>query len=55
MPLGNYSLSSITPQRDMLTVEEIKKLVEKIVSRIRPDKVMVFGSYAKGLVHTKVT
>ena len=32
----------------MLTEEEIKKLVEKIVSRIRPDKVIVFGSYTKG-------
>ena len=32
----------------MLKQEEIKKLVDKIVSRIRPDKVIVFGSYAKG-------
>jgi len=37
----------------MLTEKEIKKLVEKIVSRIRPDKVMVFGSYAKGLATYK--
>ncbi|MDZ4795828.1 MAG: nucleotidyltransferase domain-containing protein [Bacteroidota bacterium] len=37
----------------MLTKEEINKLVEKIVSRIRPDKVIVFGSYAKGLATYK--
>ena len=33
----------------MLKEEEIKKLVDKIVNRIRPDKVIVFGSYAKGI------
>ncbi len=32
----------------MLTEDEINKLVEKIVQRIRPEKVIVFGSYAKG-------
>lgn len=32
----------------MLSEEDVNKLVEKIVSRIRPDKVIVFGSYAKG-------
>ena len=37
----------------MLTEAEIKKLVDKIVSRIRPDKVIVFGSYAKGLATYK--
>ena len=37
----------------MLKEEEIKKLVNKIVSRIRPDKVIVFGSYAKGLATYK--
>lgn len=37
----------------MLTEEDIKKLVEKIVNRIRPNKVIVFGSYAKGLATYK--
>jgi len=32
----------------MLTEDEINKLIEKIVQRIRPDKIIVFGSYAKG-------
>ena len=32
----------------MLTEAEINKLVEKIVQRIQPNKVIVFGSYAKG-------
>ncbi len=32
----------------MLKEEEIKNLVDKIVNRIEPDKVIVFGSYAKG-------
>lgn len=37
----------------MLKEEEIKKLVDKIVNRIRPDKVIIFGSYAKGLATYK--
>jgi uncharacterized protein len=32
----------------MLTELEINNLVEKIVKRIQPKKVIVFGSYAKG-------
>ena len=32
----------------MLTPCEIETLVRRIVTRIRPDKVIVFGSYAKG-------
>ena len=32
----------------MLKEEEIKKMVDRIVSRIQPEKVIVFGSYAKG-------
>ena len=32
----------------MLTDEEINILIEKIVQRIGPIKVIVFGSYAKG-------
>jgi predicted nucleotidyltransferase len=33
---------------NMLKEEEIRNLVDKIVNRIQPDKVIVFGSYAKG-------
>ena len=32
----------------MLTDDEIAKLVERIVARVQPEKVIVFGSYAKG-------
>jgi predicted nucleotidyltransferase len=32
----------------MWTVEEIERLVARIVERMRPRKVIVFGSYAKG-------
>ncbi len=37
----------------MLTEIEINKLVEKIVQRIQPEKVIVFGSYAKGTATSK--
>ena len=37
----------------MLKETEIVKLVEKIVKRIRPEKVILFGSYAKGLATLK--
>ena len=32
----------------MLTAEEIDALVARVVARVRPEKVIVFGSYAKG-------
>ena len=32
----------------MLTPNEIDNLIQQIVARIRPQKVMIFGSYAKG-------
>ncbi len=32
----------------MLTEDEIKRLVRRIVNRVEPYKVIVFGSYAKG-------
>jgi uncharacterized protein len=32
----------------MLKPNEIDNLVQRIVARIRPQKVMIFGSYAKG-------
>lgn len=32
----------------MLTEAEINNLIEKIVHRIRPNKIIVFGFYAKG-------
>src|SRR5262249_43476478 len=35
----------------MLTTEEIDGLVARIVARIRPERVIVFGSYAKGTAH----
>ena len=37
----------------MLKEEEIKKLVERIVSRIQPDKIIIFGSYAKNTATNK--
>lgn len=37
----------------MLTEGEIKRLVEKIVNRIQPEKVIVFGSYAKNKATSK--
>jgi len=37
----------------MLKEEEIQKLVDKIVNRIQPEKVIVFGSYAKGKATNK--
>ena len=37
----------------MLTETEINILVEKIVQRLQPDKVIVFGSYAKGKATAK--
>ncbi len=33
----------------MLTTHEIENLVGSIVARLRPQKVIVFGSYAKGM------
>lgn len=35
----------------MLTTEEIEALVGRVVERIRPEQVIVFGSYAKGTAH----
>lgn len=32
----------------MLTHKEIKRLIRRIVARIQPQKVIIFGSYAKG-------
>lgn len=32
----------------MLTSEEIDALVARVVARVRPEEVIVFGSYAKG-------
>jgi predicted nucleotidyltransferase len=32
----------------MLTKQEISALVDQIVARVQPEKVIVFGSYAKG-------
>ena len=32
----------------MLTEKEITQITEKIVGRIQPDMIIVFGSYAKG-------
>jgi uncharacterized protein len=37
----------------MLTPDEIERLVRRIVARIRPQKVIVFGSYAKGTATIK--
>lgn len=35
----------------MLTDREIDALVARVVDRVRPEKVIVFGSYAKGTAH----
>ena len=37
----------------MLTDKEINQLVERIVARIQPQKVIIFGSYAKGTATIK--
>lgn len=37
----------------MLTPSEIEKLVQQIVARIQPQKVIIFGSYAKGTATIK--
>ncbi|MEA5461681.1 nucleotidyltransferase domain-containing protein [Arcicella sp. LKC2W] len=37
----------------MLKEIEIQSLIDKIVQRIHPEKVIVFGSYAKGLATNK--
>ena len=37
----------------MLTQTEIDKLIQRIVTRIQPQKVMIFGSYAKGTATIK--
>jgi predicted nucleotidyltransferase len=37
----------------MLTEAEIQNLVDKIVARIGPERVIVFGSYAKGTATAK--
>lgn len=37
----------------MLTHKEIKRLVRRIVARIQPQKVIIFGSYAKGTATIK--
>ena len=37
----------------MLTDKEIEKLIDRIVTRIQPQKVMIFGSYAKGTATLK--
>jgi predicted nucleotidyltransferase len=37
----------------MLTKTEIDTLIERIVARIQPEKVIIFGSYAKGTATIK--
>jgi predicted nucleotidyltransferase len=37
----------------MLTEKEIEKLIDRIVTRIQPQKVIIFGSYAKGTATIK--
>lgn len=37
----------------MLSEEEVQSLVDKIVKHIEPEKVIVFGSYAKGTATAK--
>jgi len=37
----------------MLTQNEIDTLIRRIVARIQPQKVMIFGSYAKGTATIK--
>jgi len=37
----------------MYTTDEIDNLVRRIVARIQPQKVIIFGSYAKGTATTK--
>jgi predicted nucleotidyltransferase len=37
----------------MLTPDEIDNLVRRIVARIQPQKVIIFGSYAKGTATIK--
>ena len=37
----------------MLTPNEIDTLVQRIVARIQPQKVIIFGSYAKGMATIK--
>jgi predicted nucleotidyltransferase len=37
----------------MLTPDEIENLVQRIVARLRPQKVILFGSYAKGTPTTR--
>ena len=37
----------------MLTLIEIENLVRRIVARIQPQKVIIFGSYAKGTATLK--
>lgn len=37
----------------MLTQKEIENLVQRIVERIQPQKVLIFGSYAKGTATLK--
>jgi predicted nucleotidyltransferase len=37
----------------MLTTTEIDTLILRIVARIQPQKVIIFGSYAKGTATTK--
>lgn len=37
----------------MLTQNEIDNLIQRIVARIQPQKVMIFGSYAKGTATIK--
>lgn len=40
----------IGEKRQMLTTNEIAEIVQRIVTRLRPEKVILFGSYAKGMV-----
>ena len=37
----------------MLTNTEIETIVERIVARMQPQKVIIFGSYAKGMATIK--
>jgi predicted nucleotidyltransferase len=37
----------------MLTEKEIEKLIDRIAKRIQPEKIIIFGSYAKGAATIK--
>ena len=51
------AIAGVVPDRQlhdrltMLTPSEIEALVGRIVARIQPERIIVFGSYAKGKAH----